>query len=161
MLNVACHSRHFPLLWSHSTRRRWFSIWKEAKQRGRNMGTQERNPRLDLQWPDYTLFLPTEKIEKSSTGFRASIGSRKKYQGKSWINFQAAFSTHCSSSQGAQDCFHLYRYHWRVQANGCASKPTKQNASKIGGLYYKTHDKTHHSGPPAGEQLTTLHRVLR
>ena len=26
---------------------------------------------------------------------------------------------------------------------------------------YKAHGKTHHSGPPAGEQLTTLHRVLR
>ena len=31
---------------------------------------------------------------------------------------------------------------------------------RLGGDY-KTHGKTHHSGPPAGEQVTTLHRVLR
>ena len=31
---------------------------------------------------------------------------------------------------------------------------------RLGG-HYKTHGKTHHSGLPVLEQLTTLHRVLR
>ena len=41
-----------PPLWSHSTQRGRLIIRKEAKQRERNMGAQEMNPRLDLQWTE-------------------------------------------------------------------------------------------------------------
>ena len=52
-----------------------------------------------------------------------------------------------------------------IQAEGhkiVVSHHTRPNKiSPILGGNYKTHGKTHHPGLPAGEQLTTLHKVLR
>ena len=56
---------------------------------------------------DRTTHCPDQrkKIEKSLIGFRTSRMSQLKQPEKSWRNFQAAFSTHCSESQKGQGYF--------------------------------------------------------
>ena len=124
------------------------------------MGAGKINTRLDLQWPDYTLCLQAKKSKNPRTASEhqeVNDENTKESHGETCRQPSAHIIWY---PRGSRAVF-AYTGHSEGHKSGVAHH-TQPNTMPLGlGVNYKAHGMTQNPGTPDGEQVTTLHRVLR